>query len=333
MKLFSLLACLVCSGANVLDVDLRRLGEMELRSMDEGSYEDQGGGSYEDQNDQDPSSPEFTDKAPTAKEVQGMLANQGPVIVAKPKEDKPPTLGSNQQLQDKVVNTPVVKVKMSIPIACKIFNAKSDEGEVTKQVVKDSIAAVSTASVLELQCDTPETRTRGRSLAAGDAAQYTFSVEIPEGTEASVIESNLKTAAGNGNLLNTIKSKALAKGVATEALLSASPILVILQLTQGTVTQTVQVVVDMPNEELTEEEKDDDGLSDGEIAAIVICTLIFVIGVSIGLWAYCKQTETPGKPNNVEPSQPKVYMGGDAIPGAEAENQLEQKIDAPGYNV
>jgi len=331
--LFSLLACLVCSGANVLDVDLRRLGEMELRSMDEGSYEDQGGGSYEDQNDQDPSSPEFTDKAPTAKEVQGMLANQGPVIVAKPKEDKPPTLGSNQQLQDKVVNTPVVKVTMSIPIACKIFNAESDEGEATKQVVKDSIAAVSTASVLELQCDTPETRTRGRSLAAGDAAQYTFSVEIPEGTEASVIESNLKTAAGNGNLLNTIKSKALAAGVATEALLSASPILVILQLTQGTVTQTVQVVVDMPKEELTEEEKDDDGLSDGEIAAIVICTLIFVIGVSIGLWAYCKQTETPGKPNNVEPSQPKVYMGGDAIPGAEAENQLEQKIDAPGYNV
>lgn len=301
--------------------------------MDEGSYEDQGGGSYEDQNDQDPSSPEFTDKAPTAKEVQGMLANQGPVIVAKPKEDKPPTLGSNQQLQDKVVNTPVVKVTMSIPIACKIFNAESDEGEATKQVVKDSIAAVSTASVLELQCDTPETRTRGRSLAAGDAAQYTFSVEIPEGTEASVIESNLKTAAGNGNLLNTIKSKALAAGVATEALLSASPILVILQLTQGTVTQTVQVVVDMPKEELTEEEKDDDGLSDGEIAAIVICTLIFVIGVSIGLWAYCKQTETPGKPNNVEPSQPKVYMGGDAIPGAEAENQLEQKIDAPGYNV
>lgn len=301
--------------------------------MDEGSYEDQDGGSYEDQIDQDPSSPKFTDEAPTAKEVQGMLANQGPVVVAKPKEDKPPTPGPNQQLQDIVVNTPVVKVKMSIPIACKTFNAKSDEGEATKKVVKDSIAAVSTARVLELQCDTPETRNRGRSLAAGDAAQYTFSVEIPEGTEASVIESNLKTAAGNGNLLNTIKLKAFAAGVATEALLSASPILIILQLTQGTVTQTVQVVVDMPKEELTEEEKDDGGFSDGEIVAIVICTLIFVAGVSIGLWAYCKQTETPGKPTNVEPSQPKVYMGGDAIRGEEAENQLEQKIDAPGYNV
>jgi hypothetical protein len=303
-----------------------------MRIMDEGSYEDQGG-SYKDQIDQDPSSPVFSDTAPTAKEVEGILANQGPVDVVKEAEDKPPTLGVNQQLQDKEVKIDALKAEIYLPISCKNFSDESKTGEATRQVVKFSIAEVSNQTVLELKCETPSRRNRGRSLAAGDAARYTFAVEIPEGTDASVIESNLKTAAGNGVLLNTIKSKAVAAGVATEALLFASPILVI-QLKQGTVTKTVQVVVDMPKEEPTEE-KDNDGLSDGEIAAIVICTLIFVTGVSIGLWAYCKQMETPGKPNNEagKPSQPQVYMGGDAIPGAEAENQLEQKIDAPGYNV
>lgn len=158
-------------------------------------------------------------------------------------------------------------------------------------------------------------KSSGRRLA--DNSKFIAKINVPLG-EGDKVKNQVKASGKNGVLINAIKNQALASGVATKELLAAPP--------QQTIVATVDEGKEVTILKAVKAPIVDDELTDGEIAAIVICVLIFFVGFAIGLWWANKQDPAPG-PGGDYPSGP----GGDypskpdyGVPSNQVEYKLEQ---------
>jgi len=118
---------------------------------------------------------------------------------------------------------------------------------------------------------------------AGTGATFTVDVAIPSSTsgDTTALEASIKTrvqaAAISGALVNAIKTEASNLGVLTEAMQTAAPQIDAADLTMMVTTKKVDTLVF----KATDKKKKD--LSGGEIAAIVICSMVLVAGVIYGI--------------------------------------------------
>ena len=107
-------------------------------------------------------------------------------------------------------------------------------------------------------------------------------VAIPSSTSGNTtaLEASIKTrvqaAAISGALVNAIKTEASNLGVLTEAMQTAAPQIDAADLTMMVTTKKVDTLVF----KATDKKKD---LTDGEIAAIVICSMVLVAAVIYGI--------------------------------------------------
>jgi len=230
----------------------------------------------------------------------------------------PPTAGPDEVVE--TVDIPVTKITSTlpanaVPIPCIHFDEVSDRGQATRAALHHGVSVssgVTDSEKITVECLTISRRQLSENRLLTTSTQYAISVEVPDGDGVvflNLIKANLQKSAGNGVFLNSIKAKAKEFGVATAELLEAPPVLT-LELKHEETTKRVQRVVKNPAPK-----PPSDGLTDGEIAAIVICVLLFFFGALAGLW-WCQKNKTESH----------------GVPSGQVEYKLEQTTSA-SYDV
>lgn len=247
---------------------------------------------------------------PPKKKIEELIKDQ-------PKKEQPPppgalepVAGEGQVLRKEKVKMDQVTASLKLPIGCSVFDNKAS---VRFSVVKgfSTGAGITDTTLITVTCETSS----GRRLA--DNAKFIAKINVPLG-QGDTVKGQVEASGKNGVLINAIKNQALASGVATKELLEEPPRQTIAAAVEEGKEVTIMKAVNAPIV--------DDELTDGEIAAIVICVLIFFFGFAIGLWWANKQDPAPG-PGGDYPSGP----GGDypskpdyGVPSNQVEYKLEQ---------
>jgi len=211
---------------------------------------------------------------------------------------------AGQEVQKKEAK--VVAITSSVPGigACALATGTSTTAVATRGSIEQGFASILTGSTktnnpsalrakVAACTDSLGTNAFSRRLqAAGAGAIFTTDIILPPTSGATTaLEASIKTrvtvAATSGALGNAIKTQASANGVLTEAMQRAAPEISAADLTISAVTtKSVDVLVikataDKKADNKADKKKKD--LTNFEIAAIVICSMIVVAGVIYGI--------------------------------------------------
>jgi hypothetical protein len=163
----------------------------------------------------------------------------------------------------------------------------------------------------------------GRRL---EGVPLTAQIDVPQEGDpddnANKIIANLIESGQNGVLVNTMKKEAQKLGVLSLELASADPVVTLDPKTK-VVERSVEIIVDATPAPTPA--GDDDKLPDGAIAAISICSIVFVVGLSLLFWVFYQKKPDEGKPGDSYSSS-----GGDG--GGVKLHYVEGALDSAANN-